>query len=539
MDAEQTSNAGQPPAGRGAGVFPAQPVPADAGVSAARHYTLKYGVTTCAPLYVHQPFGIAKMTNMGMDCGYWALLDSCGLGKTLQAIYAAQCLHAGNVIDKTIIVCKPHLAKNWAEELEEHAPHWAAQVMSGEVPDRRGWIPRADAYVTNYALLTRHQNAKAKLVSPFTGKRFKVGMDAAAMADVMRRNRCLVILDESHTIKNPTSNITQVLCALSQYAAVRFILTATLEGEGAEDVWSQVYFLDNGKLLGQNYKDHKTYYVDTQCTYIEDGRGPGKPLIITKKNGYRHLDELKQKIRAISTRRIYVPSMPPVPKVRYVDAHGAHLRLLRSMRDDLVNAVRADGGDEVNITTGKTARLLPDFLVAAVTPQVFDATIKRSAKVDVLRDVLDETTDQLIIWCMHKQVANAIHAALGSSMALVHGDIPKAKREREIERLRCGDARGLIATQDSLKEGGNFQYTAYAVYAQLPWSIITWDQTMGRQARINQKRAVVTERLIQTQSLDAYQWQNLLAKKQVTSYGGSTGEVRLHSVEFIEALKAW
>lgn len=67
------------------------------------------------------PYQVEGIT-YGLNCKKWLLLDSPGLGKTLQAIYLAEELKAHHGLKKCLIVCGvASLRANWEKEIKKHS----------------------------------------------------------------------------------------------------------------------------------------------------------------------------------------------------------------------------------------------------------------------------------------------------------------------------------------------------------------------------------------------------------------------------------
>src|SRR3990172_9121689 len=96
---------------------------------APRVVRFPHGTATRTPMYAHQVGGVAQMVRRGRDAGYYALLDECGLGKTIQAIYALRELRASGVVERAVVLCKCDLIRNWREEFSRHAPDWRVRSL--------------------------------------------------------------------------------------------------------------------------------------------------------------------------------------------------------------------------------------------------------------------------------------------------------------------------------------------------------------------------------------------------------------------------
>jgi len=509
-----------------------------------KHYVLPGKVRTVTPLYVHQAIGVARAVRAGQERGYFALLDKCGLGKTIQAIYAAECLRQLGVVRKVIVICKPDLITGWHDEMKQHTPGWSTHVLQGREPDDRAWDAIATTHLINFELLGRkppRSGKRATVRNAFSGRQLLLSHDAVRMAEYMRQNSCVLIVDESHKIKNLSARITATLCSLAGLARVRYILTATINAESPLDVWSQIHFLDGGRLLGRSYKAFERQYAITYDITV-GGRGEFEGCTVTKVSGYKNLSRLRNQLATVSLgrRKEQCLDLPPkIPKVREVVATGQQYKLLCTIRDR-IRMLLARESDAVSLRPGTTlASCIQDLIRAAAMPCVVDATVKQSAKLDSLKEILTETDEQVVVWCVHRNVVDAVVDALPDAER-VHGGIVGAQRAQAVERFKRGVSRELVCTVGTMSMGHNLQMASHAVYFQLDWSRLQWVQSQDRIHRIGQTRSVVVERLLMPTSLDLYIDQTLQGKVKVAGTleeGGVTSEVTVSKKHLLDNLK--
>src|SRR5947207_41377 len=155
------------------------------------------------------------------------LADEPGLGKTAQALLAAQAANA-----YPVLVVVPNVVKtNWAREVARWTPHRPATVVQGDGEAVDGF---ADIVVLNYEVLDRH-----------------IGW----LSDFGFRG---MVVDEAHFIKNKTSQRSQHVLALSDRIRSRtdqpllMALTGTPLINDIEDfraIWQFLGWIDDSKPL--------------------------------------------------------------------------------------------------------------------------------------------------------------------------------------------------------------------------------------------------------------------------------------------------
>jgi superfamily II DNA or RNA helicase len=158
------------------------------------------------------------------------LADDMGLGKTVQTIaHILTEKEAGRLTAPALVIAPTSLMANWMEESARFAPELKVLLLQGkERMDLFDQIDGADIVLTTYALLPRDEEK------------------------LREHEYHLVILDESHYIKNTRSKAAQTAGSLN--ARHRLCLSGTPLENHLGELWSQFHFLLPG-LLG----DEKTF----------------------------------------------------------------------------------------------------------------------------------------------------------------------------------------------------------------------------------------------------------------------------------------
>src|ERR1700733_11069975 len=134
---------------------------------------------------------------------YAALFHEQGLGKTKIGIDLALEWIRENEIDSVLIVTKRGLVANWVEEIRSHT-YLAAHILGQK---RSSNFFAFNSPVRIY--LTHYEVAKS---------------EERRLALFLRTRRVAVILDESHKIKNPESDLAQVFHRISMGFSRRVIM---------------------------------------------------------------------------------------------------------------------------------------------------------------------------------------------------------------------------------------------------------------------------------------------------------------------------
>lgn len=181
------------------------------------------------------------------------LADDMGLGKTVQTIaHILTEKEAGRLTNPALVIAPTSLMTNWMEEAARFAPDLKVLLLQGkERMDLFDQIDGADIVLTTYALLPRDEEK------------------------LREHEYHLVILDESHYIKNTRSKAAQTAGSLN--ARHRLCLSGTPLENHLGELWSQFHFLLPG-LLG----DEKTF--NTQFRHpIERQDDPVRRMLLNRR----------------------------------------------------------------------------------------------------------------------------------------------------------------------------------------------------------------------------------------------------------------
>src|SRR5262245_58868295 len=194
-----------------------------------------------------------------------ALFDEQGLGKSKQLIDAIAAEIESGSIAGALIVCPNGLKSNWGREIERFSTLQYAVFGAGRAARRMAFRSlRASFYVINYEA---------------------VAGELPALRALLRFKRMALVLDESHRIKSPEARVTRAVHQLRREAARRYLLTGTPVANKPEDLWSQIFFLDDGEALGTTFDEFRERYQ-------------------TPDGGYQAVDDLKSRLTNLSLRRL-------------------------------------------------------------------------------------------------------------------------------------------------------------------------------------------------------------------------------------------
>lgn len=405
-----------------------------------------------------------------------ALFDEQGLGKTKQLIDAvAREVEAGTLAG-ALIVCPNTLKSTWAREVEWHSTLPYAVFGAGKSARRVAFGSlRAAFYVINYEAVAR---------------------EVTSLRALLRFKRMALVLDESHRIKSPEAKVTRALHRLKGEAAKRVIMTGTPIANKPEDLWSQLFFLDDGTALGASFDDFRRTY----CTAA---------------GGYVRLEDLRDRLASVTLRRLKgealtLPAKTVVPIT--VRLEGRQAELYHRMREDLYLWVRSLTGAQVLADAENILVRLLRLAQLASNPGLIDASYKETAvKIAALDELLDDVfargpEQKVIVWTSFVDNITMLAARYARYRPVTfYGEMAAEEREHAIQAFTTDPkVRLFIGNPAAGREGLTLTSANVAVYLDRTFNLVDYLQSQDRIHRISQTQACEIYLLIAEETVDEF-----------------------------------
>ncbi len=416
------------------------------------------------------------------------LADEPGLGKTAQALLAAQAADA-----YPLLVVVPNVVKaNWAHEVALWTPSRRATVVHGDGEEVDAF---ADVVIVNFELLDRH-------VGWLGGLGFR-GM----------------VVDEAHFIKNKRSQRSRHVLALSEQIRQRtarpllMALTGTPLINDIEDfraIWQFLGWIDDKQPLGAL----RTALEETGLTPADPGfYAAARASVIDMGIVRRRKADV---VADIPARR--VADLP-------VELDDAAARSIRSAEEALaarmvgqyasVMAARGEGADSHEVDLALVRRVaaseLKDSSSQTKGENVF-TMVRRigQAKAGLAADYaaqLSRNVGKVVFFAKHIDVldqAEELFAARGIGFASIRGDQTSKVREQNIAAfMNDPDVEIAVCSLLTAGVGLNLQVASNLVLAELSWTYAEQTQAIDRIHRIGQTEPVTAWRIIAAQTIDS------------------------------------
>lgn len=425
------------------------------------------------------------------DLEFAAIFHEQGLGKTKIAIdlllYWLQCTS----IDTVMVVTKKQLVANWVREFQTHTTIKPAVLNANHSDNYRVFCGPYRIVVTNFETLV---SEKEQCVL------------------YLRTRNVAIIIDESAKLKNPAAKLTKTYFELSPLFQKRVIMTGTPVANRPYDIWAQIFFLDQGKSLGDSFNEFKKE-TDLSNKLANDDE--------LQREFENHVSKIFEKIKPFSVRETKKSGIIELPDKVYiqelVEFTKDQLEVYEQIRSELRIEVIKNGEQILDDSSAIVKRLLRLVQVASNPRLVDESFCGQSAKEIKLDDLIAEITksgEKAIIWSNFTENIDYFckkYSNIGA--ARIHGKMSMDERNRSVERFRTEDCKLLFATPASAKEGLTLTMANHVIFYDRGFSLDDYLQAQDRIHRISQTKTCYIHNIIMSDSIDVWV-ESLLQAKQ-------------------------
>ncbi len=415
------------------------------------------------------------------------LADEPGLGKTAQALLAAQAAHAFPLL----VVCPNVVKTNWARETERWTPRRRATVIHGD----GGQIDAfADVIIVNYEILDRH-------VDWLGSFGFKS-----------------MVVDEAHFIKNKTSQRSRHVLELSERLRARtarpllMALTGTPLINDIEDfraIWQFLGWIDDtmptARLMESLEESDLTpadhsFYPAARKAVIDMGIVRRRKVDVAADIPARRIADIPVELDDEDARSIR--SAEKELARRLVQRYRAALETRRTgsvvdgIDHELVRRVATWEREEMDSgTSGEN--------VFSMFRRIGRAKAGLSADYAAQ---LARNVGKVVFFARHVDVmdiAEDTFTKRGLKHVSIRGDqTPKAREKAITSFVNDPDVAVVVCSLAAAGVGVNLQVASNVVLAELSWTDAEQTQAIDRVHRIGQSDPVTAWRIIAAQTID-------------------------------------
>jgi SNF2 family DNA or RNA helicase len=421
--------------------------------------------TGAVQLMAHQEEGVQFL--LGRKSGLLAFEQ--GLGKTFIAIEAFRRLFESGMADRLLVICPNSLKRNWVHEVAKFAGHLRTEIVEGSPKERRRLFSSVKAPV----VIVSYDTARAEV---------------AGVLSVMGKGRTVMVLDESHAVKNRYSLTSIATRHFAPRAEYRWLLSGTPITNTAADIYPQVNLVASSSPLG-SYDSFVARYSEAENS-----------------------EELAKRLAPYILRRTKDQCLD-LPAKNFFDVRvelpAWQRKLYDDMRDALVCEIQAMSGEEFRAYAPTALAKLLRLSQLASNPALLLPTEPRvPAKFLELDELITEIcasgAEKIILWSHYVKTIKSLidrYAHLGT--VALYGEVPSEERMAVADRFQNDpDTRLLVANPAAAGTGFTLTAACYAIYETLSWRYDYYAQSQDRNHRIGQTRPVTYIRLIAADTIE-------------------------------------
>ena len=407
-----------------------------------------------------------------------ALLADMGTGKSMMTIAITGTLEAEKDVKKMLVVCPKSIVGVWEDEFRKFADYrYALTVLDGTMEKKRS----AFNYMQGAALQIIVVNYEScwRLESEIT-----------------KWKPDLIVCDESSKIKTPSASQSKALHRLGRQSKYNIILTGTPITGSPLDIFSQYKFLDDS-IFGTSFYLFRNRYAILG--------GYQNRMIV----GYRHLDELVEKVHSIAF-RIKIEDavdLPPfIDETRAITLEPKAQSLYRMLEQDCYAELANGEVTARNVLTQllRLAQCTGGFIRDDIKSEAQQVS---GAKLDALEDIIDTCLDEekkVVVFARFVPEIEAI-AAMLKKKKIGYAQIYGATTDRadQVKKFQeDAEVKVFIGQLQTTGMGLTLTAANVAVFYSLDFSYANYEQSRARIHRIGQKQKCLYIHLVGKGTVD-------------------------------------
>lgn len=465
--------------------------------------------------YEHQREGFLY----GLNHHKWFLGDEQGLGKTKQVIDIACALKEKEHYKHCLIICGVNSLKwNWQREVSIHSNE-ESHIIGQRIKKRTGEIVIGSSKDKIYDLKNLDDISAYFLITNVESLR-NADISAELVSLISKRKIELVAVDEIHKCKDPSSQQGKALLKIQP--EYRIAMTGTPLLNSPFDLFIIL------KWLG--YESH-SFYQFKQYYGVFGGYG-GYEVI-----GYRHTDELQDKLDTIMLRRLKDDVLDLPDKV-YIDELVDMLPKQAVVYKE-VNAEIKSNIDMIEIAPNPLAEMIRLRQATGYTG-ILSSGIGCSAKLDRMEELVEESVlnnRQVVIFSNWTTITDEVYNRLSQnySLSVITGDTKDEDRQQQVQKFQDGKSKVIIGTTGAMGTGITLTAGTVVIFLDHPWTRALYDQAVDRCHRIGQNSKLTIYNIMCKDTIDEKVW-SIVNKKGELSDSIVDGRIIANKRELVEYL---
>jgi len=419
-----------------------------------------------------------------------------GTGKSKVLLDNAAMLYDKGKINGLLIIAPKGVYKNWYDsEIPTHLPdHIFKKMVLWKTSDK--------SKKQQLLLNTLFETGSEFHILLMNVEAFSKGDGAAFAAKFLSCHNTMIAIDESTTIKTPTSNRTKNILALRKHAKYRRILTGSPVTKSPLDLFSQCEFLDPWLLGHTSYWTFKSRYAVTRKIQVQ-----GRQVEIVV--GYRNLGELSEKIQPFS-KRVLKDDCLDLPKKTFmkhvVEMTKEQKKVYKQMKEEAIAYL--DGKVLSSATVMTQLMRLHQITCGHFTPD--DGEIKNLPcnRMTELMDILENVHGKAVIWSHYthdvRRIIDEIKRVYGDDAVVDYfGQTTSEERSANIKKFQNDDkCRFFVGTTHTGGYGITLTAASTMIYFSNGYDLEKRQQSEARIDRIGQTKPMTYIDIISEDTVD-------------------------------------
>lgn len=315
----------------------------------------------------------------------------------------------------------------------------------------------------------------------------------------------LLIIDESTSVKNNTSQRSKAMTQIADRFSGRILMTGTPTPQSILDLWSQMRILDGGQRLG------KSYWAFRSATHTPVSKGAFTEW--KEKEGIQ--DAVYGLISDINIRYELEKclDMPEnvVNEISF-DLSPKHYQLYAKLKREAV--LTLEKGDVSAINAASLATKLMQAASGCVYSIDHEPLLLTTDRYELIMD-LAEARDQCLIafqWAHQRDQLIEEAKRRNFSYAVIDGSIPLDKRNQAVEDFQTGNLKLILAHPASAAHGLTLTKGTTTIWASPTYDSEKYVQFNHRIYRAGQTQRTETIHVAANHTIDLNAYARLLCK---------------------------
>lgn len=384
-----------------------------------------------------------------------------------------------------VIAPKSLLVSAWANDIKKFAP--MLQVVVATAANRK------KAFASKFEVLVTNHDAVN---------------DLSKMPDKWFKQFDTIVNDESTAFKTPTSNRSKALAKIVKHFKYRHNLSATPTSNGVQNLWHQVFLLDDGARLGKSFFGFRNACCEPQQT------GPMPNMVKwADKPGIE--EKINLMISDITIRHKFEECVDIPPNHEYTLEYtlpAKHMAMYNELVDTSMLLLKDSSISAIN------GAVLYTKLLQCASGAAYDDyggySLIDTGRYELVADLVDERDHSIVFfnWGHQREELCKIAEKRGFTYAVIDGSVASHEREAIVDHYQKGFYKVLFAHPQSAGHGLTLTRGRTTIWASPTVNLEHFVQANRRIYRISQKNKTETIVIIAPGTVDERVYEALQRK---------------------------